>query len=394
MSTIELRALAEQAREEICAFAQRLIQTPSFPGQEQEAAELVRQELLSLGIEDVSADRVGNVLARLPGAQRNTVLLHAHLDIVDPGDVSAWRYGPFAGQITDGYIWGRGASDDKASVAAQVYALGLLKRAGASLPSDVCLAAVVGEEAGGQGTRELVRHLKPAVAVIGEPSGNALRQGHRGRFEFIIAMHGRSAHASAPARGLSPHYSMARFLLALDQAPKAKDDTFGGTSVAPTLLYVDQTSSNVIPACVTVHLDWRNSPIETEQEARDLIQRVLQAALDPGVRADVSIRERHVRSYTGIEDSLLHNCSGFFLAQDDPLLMRAHRALVDAFGHPVPIGIWTFTTDGGWLAPEGVPCIGFGPGEEHMAHVLDERVSIDQLVEATAGYMALALSLG
>ena len=58
------------------------------------------------------------------------------------------------------------------------------------------------------------------------------------------------------------------------------------------------------------------------------------------------------------------------------------------------IDVWAFCTDGGHLASAGIPCIGFGPGEEEMAHVLDERLKIDQLLEATAGYMALALRMG
>ena len=60
----------------------------------------------------------------------------------------------------------------------------------------------------------------------------------------------------------------------------------------------------------------------------------------------------------------------------------------------MPVDIWPFFTDGGFLHAAGVPCIGFGPGDPAMAHVLDERMPVSQLLEATAGYMALALTLG
>ncbi|NLD72157.1 MAG: M20/M25/M40 family metallo-hydrolase, partial [Chloroflexi bacterium] len=75
-------------------------------------------------------------------------------------------------------------------------------------------------------------------------------------------------------------------------------------------------------------------------------------------------------------------------------LVAARESLVRALGRPVEVGVWTFCTDGGHLAAAGVPCIGFGPGGEDQAHVYDERLSIDELLEATVAYMALALNGG
>lgn len=394
MTTTQLRGLVEASRSEIIRFAQRLLQTPSLSGQEGEAAQLVADELRSLGVQQVWVEAVGNVLAKLDGAGRGSVILHAHLDVVDPGDLSLWSHGPFSGHLADGFLWGRGAADDKGCVVAQVYALGLLCRAGLVPRADAYLAAVVGEEVGGQGTQHLVTTLHPNLAIIGEPSGNTLRRGHRGRYEFIVSFRGRSAHASAPGRGLNPLYSMARFLLALRDAPMRCDPVYGGTTVVPTLSYVDQSSSNVIPAEASVHLDWRNAPGESVEDARGLLLRLVRAACDQGITAEVTVRERQVRSYTGIEDTVRFALTPFELAANEPLLAHAQRLLEETLGHPVPVEVWTFATDGPFLHAAGVPCLGFGPGEESMAHVRDERVSVEQLLEATAAYMALALELG
>lgn len=85
---------------------------------------------------------------------------------------------------------------------------------------------------------------------------------------------------------------------------------------------------------------------------------------------------------------------GFCLDAADPRLLSAQAILERALGRSVAVGVWTFSTDGGFLSQAGVPCIGFGPGEERMAHVVDERLEIEQLLEATVAYMALALEMG
>jgi len=394
MTEPNLLELARNYGDEIVALARRLIQTPSYSGQEGALARIVEEALRAAGCDEVWVDEAGNVQARNAGGGGSSTMLHAHMDIVDPGDETAWRYPPFAAQVADGAIWGRGASDDKGCLTAQIAAMTLLRRHDLQPVGDVYLAAVVNEEIGGLGSRHLARTLRPDVAIIGEPSANTIRRGHRGRFEFVVSLHGRSAHASAPERGRNPHYSMARFLLALREAPMMRHDLFGGSTVVPTLLYVDQTSSNVIPAQIIVHLDWRAVPGETMQDARALLRRLLDDTVEEDIRAEITLYARTGRTYTGYEEELAHELAPFCLEEDAPILRRAHRSLENAMGRPVSVGVWTFCTDGGHLYQAGVPCVGFGPGEETMAHVLDERIAIEQIVEATAGYLGLALHMG
>ncbi len=392
--TVALRSLVEDARSRIVGFAELLLRTPSLSGHEEQVAQLVQSEMQALGYTWTRVDEAGNVIGRLAGGDGRTTLLHAHMDVVDPGEASRWRYGPFSGQMAEECLWGRGASDTKGSLVAQVYAVGLLREAGLRPAGDVYVSAVVMEETAGLGTRHLLRWLRPDLAVIGEPSGNTLRRGHRGRLELVVTVRGRSAHASAPDQGLNPHFSMARFLLELLQMPMAPDPVFGSSSVTPTLAYVDQTSSNVIPAEVTVHLDWRAVPGETADDARGRLLEILDRTIEPGIQVAVSIRERSLRTYTGLEEILDLNMPGFCLEADDARLLSAQAILEHALGRPVAVDVWTFSTDGGSLSAAGIPCIGFGPGEEEMAHVIDERIDIDQLLEATVGYMALALEMG
>ncbi|MBN1402175.1 MAG: M20/M25/M40 family metallo-hydrolase [Anaerolineae bacterium] len=388
------RSLAESSRERIVDFGERLLRAPSLSSQEGQAADLVAREMRRLGYDAVHVDEAGNVVGKLSGGGGRSTMLHAHMDVVDPGDPADWTHPPFSGQRAEGHLWARGASDDKGCVVAQVYAGGLLREAGIQPPGDVYVVAVVNEETGGAGTRHLLRYLRPDVAIIGEPSGNTIRRGHRGRFEFIITWHGRSAHASAPERGVNPHFSMARFLLALRDTPLMQEPVFGGTTVVPTLSYVDQTSSNVIPAQASVHLDWRNAPGETLEDADSILRGVLARTVDPDVRVELHVRSHTVTTYTGHQERVQHDVGSFLLDLKDPLLRAAHQAVEDALERPVELGVWTFCTDGGFVYAAGVPCIGFGPGEETMAHVRDERIEVNQLVEAVAGYMALACRMG
>ena len=387
-------SLHARRRAQTVNLAQRLVRQPSLSGDEGAIAEIVQQELSGLGLDTVWRDEVGNVLACLGSGNGPSVMLNAHMDIVDPGDPLAWRYGPYSGELVDGEIWGRGAVDDKGCLAAQISAVGLLCREGLIPPGEILLAAVVHEEDGGLGTRFLTETVRCNRAVVGEPSGNTLRRGHRGRFEFVITLKGRSVHASVPDRGLNPHFSMARFLTALEKQPMFREPVFGGSTVAPTLSYVDQTSSNVIPAEVTVHLDWRPAPGETLDQARSVLVTLLRQSIAPGIEIDLGLRRRSLMAYTGYQRDVTLDLPSFCLETGDPYLLEAQKVAGAVLGRHVPIDVWLFGTDGGYLYHAGTPCIGFGPGNEHMAHVVDEHLAVEELVQATARvYMALAWSL-
>ena len=75
------------------------------------------------------------------------------------------------------------------------------------------------------------------------------------------------------------------------------------------------------------------------------------------------------------------------------MLGAARAALQEAFGHPVPVGRWTFATDGGHLFAAGVPCVGFGPGDERLAHTNLEHIPVSELPKAAVGNAVLAAAL-
>jgi putative selenium metabolism hydrolase len=348
----------------------------------------------ALRYDDTWIDDVGNVIGLIRGTGGGrSLMLNTHLDHVDAGDPSGWRFPPYAAEIHDGVLWGRGALDIKGPTAAQVYGAALLKTAGVALPGDLYVAGAVQEEVGGLGSIELARTVRTDRAVIGEATSNELRRGHRGRIELIVRITGHACHASAPERGVNPLFSLANFVARLRDLETVEDSFLGPETFAPTLLSTDQISSNVVPGEVRLHIDWRTVPQRAVEDIRSVVARALDAALVDGASGDVRLKELHLRTYTGVERDVPAAFPSFVLPENDPMLGRACSALEAAFGRPVPVGPWTLATDGGHLFAAGIPCVGFGPGDERLAHTNQEHVVVDELAEAVLGNAVLAVAL-
>jgi succinyl-diaminopimelate desuccinylase len=391
MDDAQLWELAEARRDELIALAQKLVRTPSMPGQEGDVAALLHDEMVRLGYNEVWVDEVGNVLGRIAGAGGPSLLFNGHMDHVDAGDSGLWPHPPFGGEIHGGALWGRGAADMKGALAAMVHAGGLILSLGAVPPGDLIVSAVVQEEVGGLGARHLARTLPLERAVVGEASANQLRRGHRGRVELNARFEGRSVHASMPALGVNPHDSLARFLVGLQGLPMTADPDYGASTVAPTYITSEPQSANVTPSLLELTLDWRNVPGEGPAQIVAKLEALLARTLEPGCRGTVQVATKELVSYTGFRMAYPDTFPSFTTAADHPWLQGCCQVLVRALGREVEVGTWRFATDGGHLAAAGATVIGFGPGDDALIHTVEERLSLDQLVESMVGYAALGL---
>lgn len=380
-------------------FLQRLIRTPGLPGKEEETAELVRAEMEALGYAEVRVDEMGNVVGRVGGSQGGSggapmVMFNTHLDHVDAGDESGWPRPPFGGEIDGGRVWGRGAVDIKGPLAAQVHGVGRLAGAGEPPAGDVWVTAVVQEEIGGVGARHLAETLWTPVVVVGEPSRNTLRRGHRGRIELVLRVVGRSVHASVPEKGVNPLESLARFILGLAKLEHPVDPVLGASSVAPTLLATDQQSANVVPGEVWQTLDWRTVPGQSDEEVRQRLEEILAVSLGEGAEGEITIPVYRRETYTGRSMEIPGSNPAYVLGDEHPAVVAAAEILADVSGGEAQPGIWKFATDGGHFARAGMAPVGVGPGDEFLAHTNREHVEIDELAAALDINEALARRLG
>jgi len=375
-------------------FLQRLIQTQSLPGQEGEIAALMRDEMEKLGYADARIDEAGNAIGRVPGrGEAESLMFNTHLDHVDVGEHDAWPYPPFGGEVHDGKVWGRGAVDIKGPMAAQVYGVARLIRDGFQPAGDVYVTGVVQEETGGLGAQHLLTHLRPPLVVVGEPSRNEIRRGHRGRTELLLHTYGKSCHASVPEEGVNALAVVANFLGGIDRLEMRRDADLGASTVAPTLIRTDQISPNVIPGEVWLTCDWRSVPGERGEDAREVLQSLAEASLVEGSRAEVTIPYYEMTAYTGMQMNVPCVHPGYILAADHPAVSATKQILDRALGREVPVSVWQFATDGGHFAEAGQTCVGFGPGDDLLAHTIDEHVDIAALEKALDGNEALAKDL-
>ncbi|MFQ5857330.1 MAG: M20/M25/M40 family metallo-hydrolase [Anaerolineae bacterium] len=388
-----LQVAAEKVRDRVIDFCQRLIQTPSLPGAEDRIAGIIRAEMQDLDYDEVWVDAAGNVIGLLKGKTGPSLMFNCHMDHVDPGDPARWPVPPYSGQIVDDAIWGRGSVDVKGPLAAQVYGVSLLRAAGAEPAGDIFVAAVVMEEVGGVGTQVLLGAIQPDFAVVGEPTDLSVARGHRGRVELIARARGRAAHASAPDRGINPHYDLACFLRTLQTLGMRTSADFGTSTVAPTLYHTDQVSANVIPSEAWVHLDWRNIPGESPAEIRERLQDTLSGCLGPESEGFVVIPKQTYDTYTGYSLTAPAVFPSFGLPADHSLVTIAKQTLDRALQRDTPVRVWRFATDGGHLMAAGVPTIGFAPGDEALAHTSNEHIKIDDVMAAVVGNGALARDL-
>jgi len=361
-------------------------------------ANLVANEMRDLGYDEVRVDEVGNVLGRIKGrGDAPDIMFNTHLDHVDVGDPGGWPYPPFGGEIHDDRIWGRGAVDIKGPMAAQVIGVARLL-SGDKPPGDVWVTAVVQEEIGGVGARHLTETLPTPIVVVGEPSRNILRRGHRGRTELVVHIKGRSVHASVPEKGVNPLYALGLFLQGLGSLEMPEDADLGPSTMAPTLVRTDQSSANVVPGEVWQTCDWRNIPGQSGEDVRSALETLAQQVLaDPRAQADVEITVTvpvvDRRTYTGLHRAVPGAHPAYILPTDHPAVVAAEAICEDVLKAEQEVGLWQFATDGGHYAAAGMVPIGFGPGNEFLAHTDDEHIEIPALAEAMAVNEALARRL-
>jgi putative selenium metabolism hydrolase len=367
------------------------IESPSA-GEGPVAAELKRQ-MEEAGFDAVCLDGLGSVHGRV-GAGQRLLAVDAHIDTVGAGNLDNWSEPPFSGRIAGGFVHGRGSVDQKGGAAAMVTAGRILKELGPKDGLSVLFTGTVMEEdCDGLCWKYIIEEekVRPEMVIITEPTALGVYRGQRGRMEMRVRFQGLSAHGSAPERGKNAVTMAARACLEIEKlnGRLRRDPFLGKGSVAVTEFVSGSPSLCAVPDSARLHLDRRLTTGETKESALAEVRELLK-----GEAAAVEVPEYREKAYTGREYGMEKYYPTWMLAAGHPAVVLGEEVFRFLFQAEPRVDKWTFSTNAVVInGVHGIPTVGFGPGDEVMAHAPNEKVAIDDLVKASAFYALYALSM-
>jgi acetylornithine deacetylase len=407
----KIDSAVDALRGDLVTFLQKLVQTPSLPGQEQQAQHLVAGKLraLDLSVDVVSSDLDDlkrhpafcddgvpfrdrlNVIGRWKGSGKTpaastprSLILNGHMDVVPTGSESLWSESPWSGAIRDGQLYGRGSCDMKAGVSANIFAIQALQSLGFHPSSDVLVESVIGEESGGVGTlTTIVKGFKADAAIITEPTRLHLCPVQSGALTFRIKVAGRAIHACMKPHGVSAIEKFYLLLQAVQQLEQRRHVEYKNP------LYEDP--NNIAPVNFgTLHSgEWPSTvPDELVVEGRfgvmpgestDSARQALASALIVAAQRDSWLAD-HPPSLEWFEGQFESGET----SQESPIVRAIAEGHEQVFGKsPVVQGV-TYGSDLRLFTNHGgIPAVLYGPGSIFDAHTVNEHVDLEEVVDAT-----------
>ena len=356
---------------ETLRLARELIACRSVTPADGGSLALLDSRLAAAGFRCERLDRgaVSNLWAR-HGSSGPLVCLAGHVDVVPPGPLEQWTSDPFTPTERDGRLYGRGAADMKASVAAMITAAERVVRAAEGRGSVAILLTSDEEGDAVDGTAAIVealRHRGEAIdaCLVGEPTsthrfGDTIKNGRRGSLNGQLRVHGQQCHIAYPERGRNPIHDVAPALEALVAAEWDRGNAyFQPTSFQISNIHAGTGASNIIPGTLDVWFNFRFSP----ESSAPLLQEHVQRLLD------------HHRLRYDLKWRLI----------GEPFL-TPHGALVDAVtaavqavaGVEPALSTSGGTSDGRFLVRLAREVVEFGPLNDSI-HKIDEHVRIADL---------------
>jgi succinyl-diaminopimelate desuccinylase len=331
-----------------------------------------------------------NVIARMEGRHaRPTLHFNGHLDVVPPGE--GWTIDPFAAIVRDGKIYGRGVTDQKAGIAASIFAIEAIRRAGVRLDGAVEQSATVDEESGGfAGVAYLARQgyvSRDSVdyVIITEPLDyDRICLGHRGVYWFEVVMRGRIAHGSMPFLGASAIDGMARLVERVERELKPK------LGLRQTRMPVEPEAAR--SATINVNSIFGGQPVDSPQtpcvadlcraifDRRFLLEEKFEEVRGEMIELIEALRaEDGDLSYELKDLMVVHPV---MTAPEAELVQTLSQAIIALIGRRPPLIASPGTYDQKHFArlAEIEQCVAYGPGILNLAHQPDEYCEIEHLI--------------
>ncbi len=371
-----------------------LVQAPSYSGlartEEQVVHVLARyfeQHEIAHELTEVREGRP-NLVARVrSAAPGKRLLLCGHTDTVAPNAITTMN--PFAAEVREGFMFGRGTVDMKGAVAAMAATLVALKELQLVARGEVVLAAVIDEEMKSLGAEALIHSgFQAEGAIIGEPTSNRIALGHKGLEWLEVEFLGKATHGATPEHGCNAVSAAARFIRAVekDLVPrfyKRRHPILGAPTINFGTIHGGDQPSTVAARCV-VQLDRRWVPSESVElvfaELEDLLNHLRRAM--PGLHTQV-------RRVPGGMATMVHG--PLEIAADHALVRSAQNAWQEFYQRPAELTAFPAWTDAALFAREAkIPSLVCGPGNLALAHSAEEAIALAEVEEAVRLYTLMA----
>ena len=392
----EIKKRVDENRDNIINFLREIVAIPSMNGQLKDVGDRIQSEMQKLGFDEARFDKMGNTVGRI-GDGEKVIVFDSHIDTVGVGDPDEWEWDPFKGKVEDGHLYARGSCDEKGSTPGMIYGLAMARDLGLLDGYTAYYFGNMEEWCDGIAPNTFVEvdpGIKPDYVVIGEPTKMQIYRGHKGRIELEITAHGQSAHAASHYLGDNAVYKMMatitqireldrRFRLGMGSHPVQ-----GHPSIAVTDVRVRTASINAVPDQFTIFLDRRITSNEPREEVIEQIKGLIPDYLQDEIHVEELFYEEP--SYTGFVFPVSKYYPAWLLDDTHPLAQAGQDTIKTLWGEKRKLGTWDFSTNGTyWAGKAGIPSIGFGPGDEKTAHMGNENVPLEEVVQATAFYAML-----
>lgn len=378
-------------REETISFLQDMIRKFSPSGQEAGMAEVVEKKMSELGFDEIRRDEYDDVVGiRYGDRPGKRVLFDAHMDVVGVKNPETWSHDPTGGEISDGKIWGRGATDIKSGLAGFLTVLGRIPSS--EFSGTLIASASISEETfEGGSLQKIIAEHRPDVVVISEPTNCELGIGHKGRASIYVDLPGKPAHSSSPHLGENAIYKAIDAAQRIRQMPALQDAELGdGVMELVEIISQPFPGESTVPYGCRLRYDRRLVRGETQESILKLIQAALQGL--PGALARFVEVEQELSTGNKVGGVDFH--PAWAVAADSDLVQRALKGIASTGVEPRTM-LAPFCTNGSYSAGvAGIPTLLFGPSSIRLAHIVDEYIEVEELMKGVDGFLGLARVLG